>query len=71
MTQRVLKNARIATMSQTGTQTDGYGLINAGYVAIEADKVEFVGDDSLLGGSARVRPTALDGGRTSASLITD
>lgn len=41
MTPRVLSNARIATMPATG----GYGLIDRGFVAIEAGKVTFVGAD--------------------------
>jgi imidazolonepropionase len=39
MTQRVLSNARIATMPLAG----GYGLIDTGFVAIEAGQVVFVG----------------------------
>jgi len=41
MTSRVLSNARIATMPTTG----GYGLIDRGFVAVEAGKVVFVGPD--------------------------
>jgi len=41
MTPRVLSNARIATMPTTG----GYGLIDRGFVAVEAGKVDFVGPD--------------------------
>ncbi len=41
MTPRVLSNARIATMPTTG----GYGLIDRGFLAIEAGKLAFVGAD--------------------------
>jgi imidazolonepropionase len=47
MTRRVFSNARIATMPRGG----GYGMIDTGYVVIEAGKVAYAGPD-LPGGYA-------------------